>query len=273
MADYQNNGRRSLDKLERSFRPLLDVLGATTKAASIDAAAVEAYKAVRRDLAKPATINRELAALRRGFRLAVRLGRLGTRPDFSLLREDNVRRGFFEAEQFRALVKHLPDWLAPVVTFLYWTGARRREATSLEWRNVNRKTKTITLEKTKTDVPRSIPYGALPALVDVVNGQWRRTEAARKAGAIIPWVFHRDGKPIDDFREAWGAACKAAGLPGKIPHDFRRTAARNMLRAGIPQSVAMLIGGWKTDSVFRRYAIVDEKLISENLAKLAKVRQ
>lgn len=107
--------------------------------------------------------------------------------------------------------------------------------------------------------------------MDVIEGQWRSAKAARAGGAIVARVFHIAGRAIRDheYRGAWADACTAAGLAGKIPHDFRRTAARNMLRAGIPQPVAMLIGGWKTDSVFRRYAIVDENLIVENLAKLA----
>jgi integrase len=268
LADYRNNGRRSADKIAHTFKHLLAHFG-ERKAATITAADVEAYKAVRLKVAKPATINRELASLRRGFRLAVRYGRLGTRPDFSLLRENNARRGFFDGDQLAALLPHLPEWLRPLARFLYITGWRRREATRLQWRSIDRRAQVIRIDTTKTDEPRTIPYGTLPALVELIEGQWTRHELLRRTGAMVPFVFDRRGREVKDFRREWGVACAKAGLAGRIPHDFRRSAARNMIRAGIPQHVAMQIGGWKTDNVFRRYAIVDETDLAANLAKLA----
>jgi len=85
---------------------------------------------------------------------------------------------------------------------------------------------------------------------------------------IIPWLFHRSGRPIKSFRRAWLTACTAAGLSGRIPHDFRRTAVRNLERAGVPRSTAMKMVGHKTESIYRRYAIVDEAMLKEGAAKL-----
>ena len=84
-------------------------------------------------------------------------------------------------------------------------------------------------------------------------------------------MFHRNGRPIKDFYGAWKHACTKAGVPDRIPHDFRRTAVRNLERAGVPRSAAMKLTGHKTESVYRRYAIVSEADLSEGLKKLARL--
>jgi len=86
---------------------------------------------------------------------------------------------------------------------------------------------------------------------------------------IVPWVFHRNGRPIKDYRKAWKKACIDAGVPNRIPHDFRRTAVRNLERAGVSRSVAMKLTGHKTEAVYRRYAIVSESDLAEGVGKLA----
>jgi integrase len=90
-------------------------------------------------------------------------------------------------------------------------------------------------------------------------------------GGICKGVFHRKGKPIGDFRKAWATACKKAGVPGRIPHDFRRTAVRNLVRAGVPERVAMQMTGHKTRSVFERYNIVSETDLMEAARRLDKI--
>jgi integrase len=87
-------------------------------------------------------------------------------------------------------------------------------------------------------------------------------------GIVSPWVFHRNGRAIKVFRTAWKNACKKAGLAGRIPHDFHRTAVRNLVRAGTPERVAMQMTGHKTRSVFERYNIVSEGDLLEAARKL-----
>jgi len=123
--------------------------------------------------------------------------------------------------------------------------------------------------ETKNNEGRMFPTSTVPRLRDVPARQLALTESVEKAtGQIIPWLYHLAGKPIKSFRRAWLTACKRAKVPGGIPHDFRRTATRNRERAGIPRSAAMAMVAHKTESVYRRYAIVKESMLNEASVKL-----
>jgi integrase len=102
----------------------------------------------------------------------------------------------------------------------------------------------------------------------LLEERWQEHELLRAAGRLVPWVFHRDGERIVSFHRAWRTACRAAGVPGRIPHDLRRTAVRNLVRAGVPETVAMKLTGHKTRSVFERYNIVSEGDLREAARKL-----
>ena len=105
-----------------------------------------------------------------------------------------------------------------------------------------------------------------------MEGQWTLTKSVeRRRGVVCPWVFHRDGKRIHDYRNAWASAVAAAAIPGRIPHDFRRTAVRNLVRAGVPENTAMMLTGHKTRSVFDRYDIVDEDDLRDAVQRLGKI--
>ena len=215
-------------------------------------------------------INRELAILKRTFTLAIQAGRIMHRPHIPMLEEDNVRKGFFELAQMHAVRERLPEPLRPVITFAYITGWRvPSEVLTLEWRQVDLGHGTVTLDQGKTKNREGRTFVMTTELRQVLESQRNKTsELERQRDRIVRWAFHRNGKPIRTFKGAWKAACIAAGLPGHIPHDFRRTAVRNLVRAGVPERVAMTMTGHKTRSVFERYNIVSEADLQDAARKL-----
>src|SRR5581483_1697292 len=257
LRDYRLNRKRSLRDAERHVRYLSQVFG-LDRAVAITSERVAAYSEARLgEGARPATINRELAALRRMFRLAEET--LRYRPRIRLLAEDNVREGFFEPADFEAVCRHLPADVVDVVRFAYLVGWRRGEIRTLEWRDVNLERLNgavvggaIRLRASQSKNKRGRVLALRDQLLELLV---RRAELRR---LDCPHVFHRNGHPVRDFRAAWKNACAAAGMPGRLFHDLRRSAVRNMVRAGVPERVAMAISGHRTRSVFDRYNIVSE---------------
>jgi integrase len=155
---------------------------------------------------------------------------------------------------------------------MYWSGWRRNETLSRQWRHVDMDAGTIRLEpgENKSGKGRTLPFNAAPVLRELLECQRVYTRAVeRRTGQIVPWVFHREGRQIKSIRQGWRTACEKVGLIGKIPHDFRRSAIRNMVRAGIPEKVAMAITGHETRSVFERYNIVAGADLHDAMGKLA----
>lgn len=263
LDDYRSRGLRSVGRRQEHFAHLAQAF-ARWRAQEITTDAVRAYTARRQqEGAANATINRELAALKRAFNLAIRAGKLWHRPYIPMLREDNVRQGFFEPEQFEAVRAELPDYLYGAITFGYYTGWRKGEVLSLRWQQVDLAHGEVRLEPgtTKNRDGRTIFLDG--ELRGVLERQWER----RAPGC--EHVFHRRSRPIGDFEKAWAKACERAGCPGMLFHDLRRTAVRNMVRAGIPERVAMQISGHKTRAIFDRYHIVSESDLREAAWKLA----
>ena len=223
-----------------------------------------------------ATINRELSAMKRMFNLGAKRTppKVGRVPYIPMLKEGNVRKGFFEHGDFEALRSHLPDYLKGYVTFAYKTGWRKDEISSLTWSQVDRGAGIVYLNpgETKNDEPRTVYLDE--ELKGVIEGQG---EGRKRKRSLSPYVFPAiDGKSkIQDIRKAWATACKNAKIDKRLFHDFRRTAVRNMIRAGIPERVAMMISGHKTRSVFDRYNIVsdtDLKLAAQKQEEYLKIQ-
>jgi integrase len=206
-----------------------------------------------------ATINRELSAMKRMFNLGAKRTppKVGRVPYIPMLKEGNVRKGFFEHGDLEALRNHLPDYLKGCVTFAYKTGWRKAEVSSLTWSQVDRGAGIVYLNpgEAKNDEPTTVYLDE--ELKGVIEDQW---EGRKRKKSLSLYVFPAiDVKPkIQDIRKAWTTACKNAKIGKRLFHDFRRTAVRNMIRAGIPERVAMMISGHKTRSVFDRYNIVSD---------------
>lgn len=252
LADYQINGRRSARSARLSISHLRKFFG-FDRAIDITTDRIKAYAVDRQKAnAANASINRELAALKRMFSLAVEDGRLSHSPYIPTLEEDNARQGFVDHGEFVSLRANLAEYLRDPIAFLYLSGWRLGEMKTLEWRDVDLAGRVVHLrpEISKNKDGRLLPLSG--ELLEIIN----RAHARRRPDCRF--VFHRDGEPIGDFRKAWSTACKAAGLQAILVHDLRRTAVRNMVRAGIGDRVAMTLSGHKTRSVFDRYNIVSE---------------
>ena len=173
VADYTINGKRSTARIKQAPARLTRHFGASTLAAAITNLEMTKYTQARLEGgAAPATINRELACLRRGFRLARRSGRITEVPPFSLLQEDNVRQGFLEEAEYRAILEALPAPLRPVVTFLHLTGWRVGEVLPLTWKQIDFRAGVVRLEvgTTKNRDGRVFPFAVLPGTRDDASG-------------------------------------------------------------------------------------------------------
>jgi integrase len=265
LNEYRTNGRRSLDTVRGRIDNHLTPYFGARRMTTIGTADVRAFVARRQaEGAANGSINRDLTVLKHMFTLAVQGSKLMMRPYIPMLKENNVRMGFFEPEQFRSVRNYLPAHMRPIVECAYITGWRvPSEILPLEWRQVEMQAGEIRLDPgtTKNGEGRVFPFTL--GLRRVLEIQAKAADVLKNAGVITPFVFfytfgHKAGKPITEsgFHKAWRKARVDAGCPGRIPHDFRRTAVRNLVRAGVPERVAMQLTGHKTRAVFERYNIV-----------------
>lgn len=259
-SDIKESTRYVWEKVvEKNIRPYFGKL----KAQRLSTDHMDAYREKRKvEGRSDSTVNRELSILRTAFHNARKRTppKVLNLPYFPMVEETTVRKGFLTDEQYAKLRDALPEELKALFVTAYLTGIRKGELLAITWNQVDFELRAITLEKgeTKNDDPRSVPIIKGDMLDLLTKAKAERDEKWPES----PWVFNRAGEPIKDFRRAWDKACEAAGVPDFNIHDLRRTAVRNMRRAGIPQVVRMKISGHKTDSMERRYNIVDAEDLS-----------
>lgn len=285
-AHYKLGGKRGIPRevgpqMKSHLKPLRDFFG-HTRAVAIDEDKVQKFVSLLLSKGKQnATVNRSLQLLKQAYKVNKLPCAFG---DLSLLDESqNVRKGkFAQAEVMRLLIA-LPKYLADVAEFAYETGARAGEILKLRWSYLRADAIEVPASDTKSRKSRSI------AITDRLAEIIARRRKAHVQGCDL--IFHNDGHSIRDYRKAWQSACVLNGLGkfycrtcrndigeqdstldaqrkcprcerrwdvplyvGRIMHDFRRTAAHEMWKAGSTVDECMEVTGHATAAMFKRYA-------------------
>lgn len=277
-ADYKRRNLKSLRGAQNHMRrPRLHL--AAHPAVSVTAAVIDAYIDDRKaERLSDATIDRETEFIRRAFTLGMEKGRVAFRPHVPKLvkKGTNARQGFLDRADFDAILALVEDEdFRDALSWFFWTGMRPGEICSLTWAAHDKTSKVFRLASrdAKTGRPRLIPLvGPLAEIIE--RRVLRRTPKT-------PLVFHSLGRTMGATSggeangwqtrlwKMWREAAEKAGHAGLVPYDLRRTAVRNLIRAGVPQAVAKAITGHVTDETFHRYNIVDERDVASAIERVA----
>jgi len=296
LAHYRATGSR--DVIEASYRiKHLDRHFGGWKAAAITSRAIADYITKRQSEVRvtpvpglrrtptTATVNREAAILLKALRLGVEHGRLARVPIVHRPEESPARAGFLEPAEFEAIRAYLPLDCQVIATLLYDNAWRLREVTHLLRRQVDLDRGCIRLDPGQaksTGDPRTVYLreGTLAMLRDHVE---RVRALERETGTVIPYLFpifpgpsiptRLIGRQRDSFDRAWDTACAAAGYPGRLVHDLRRSGIRNLVRAGVAERIVMSISGHRSRSTFDRYNITSESDLQSAAAQLDAARK
>jgi integrase len=254
VSDIEESTRYVWSKVvEKSLRPFFGHRRASTITTDI----LDEYRKKRvTDGCKDSTANRELSMVRTAFHNARKRTppKINVIPHFPMKEESVVRIGFLADDKYAAIRDGIMTLgVRALFVSYYETGIRKGELLPVRWSEVDFESNLMQIQNTKNGEWRSVP---------IVRGDMRNLLVEMKrerdeSWPDSPWVFHRNGKQIRDFRGEWSNVVKAVGVPDLLIHDMRRTAVRNMRRAKVPQVIRMKISGHKTDSMERRYNIVD----------------
>jgi integrase len=282
IENYRDNGHKTFadakGKIDNGLRPYFG----EKIADAVDSDEIDKWIIWRRGLKlggsktiSLTSVNRELELLRRAYKLGyARRPQLVDRvPSIKKFSENNTRKGFIEPEQYKALIRELPAHLRPITCIAFHVANRRGELLNLQWTDVdlngNPPVLTLWPGETKNNDGRTLP---------ILSGDMMDTFRALRTQRDAKWpkqkyVFvNEDGGQLipSSIRKAWKSACTRAGMPGLLFHDLRRSAVRNLRRAGVTETVARAFSGHKTAAVFSRYNITDFNDLREAAAKLGK---
>jgi integrase len=262
-VNFELRGKASPQNLSRIARVKKDF--GSHRALALTPEAIANY--IRDRLAQgdaKASVNRITQVLAQGFKLA-------DLPAPKMLRldeRDNVRRGFFTESEIRAVMTNLDADLADFVAFAWCTGMRKGEVASLRWADLEDDVITLRSENAKNGHSRTVPLAG--ELLEIVERRRVQQVLNKLDRNPSPLIFSRDGRPIREFRKSWRTATRLANCPGRLFHDLRRSAVRDLIRCGVPQAVAQTLSGHRSSSVFARYNIVTE---TEKHAALQRVQE
>lgn len=218
-----------------------------TKLAGINVDLIEKMRVLKAGQTSQATTNRHMALLRAILRqCAGPWDWLDKAPSVAMYPLEQQEPRYLTRAQFGRLKGELPEHMRPVAEFMVHTGLRMRNATHLEWADVDLKRGIIMVAARNAKGKRTIGAWLNSAAIRVVKAQRGRHPTR---------VFTFEGQPIDDINTAaWVKAKTRAGLPWVRVHDLRHTFASWHVQAGTPLHVLQELGAWKSDAMVRRYA-------------------
>jgi integrase len=282
LAHMRRKGRKSAQDVEWVLNLHVRPYFGERVASTLGTADFEQYRKDKADLA-PTTLNRHLSYIRSGYvtghkRVTPRM--VEFIPAFPIVDESyNVRQGFLTFEGYEKILPHLPESISPLFVCAFHVSSRKSELKNILWSQVDFEEGLILLDRsdTKNKTGRGLPiYGdmletltAQKALRDRDFPECEHVFFWHRGDVGISNFMHKlPGTHIGQFAKTWKSAVKAAGYPNLLFHDLRRTAERNMTKAGMDQSMRMKISGHKTANMSIRYNIVVAADVADEKSKL-----
>ena len=245
----------------RYLKPLIDFFG-SMKLAQIDQAAIDRAARVLKPDAKPATVNRQIYAPMAAVLHFATERKLCEYVKIKRLKESKGRARWLQPNEAERLITACSPHMVPLVTFLFYTGARLSEALYLDWREVDLARRRVVFLDTKNGEDRGVPLHprVFEALANLPHREGRVfLRPGRKVGRnrreMVPYARREGGGGQIDT--GFKAACRRAGITDFHPHDCRHTWATWLYRETRDLRQLMEIGGWKSIKMVERYTHVN----------------